>query len=130
MAVSGAKIMELAQGLGLSIDDLRCDETDEHDMVNVEESPGVYVHRKRQWGECFCHAYDDSECACGGLWEQRETERQAAEARAAFSNLASNLAVAAFGCLAFYYGSILDGSRERWRPGCGHPAPGFDDGRK
>lgn len=43
--------------------------------------------------------------------------------------LASNLAVAAFGCLAFYYGSILDSSRHAWRPGCGEPVPGFDTRR-
>lgn len=47
-------------------------------------------------------------------------------ARERLSNLASNLAAAAFGCLAFYYGSILDGSQAHWRPGCGKPAPSFD----
>lgn len=113
-------------------------DTEEHacsDMVNVEESPGVYVHRKRQWGECFCHAYDDSECACGGLWEQRETLRQRDEVRQRLSTLAANLAATAGLCAAFAQGEYFERDHwngrwpERsWRPGCGHPAPGIRRG--
>ena len=108
-------------------------DTEEHtcsDMVNVEESPGVYVYRKRRWGECFCHAYDDSECACGGLWERRETDRP-------FASISTCLRDAGALCAAFDAGHVdgyHEANRERgipqdprypnmrdWRPGCGKP---------
>lgn len=60
------------------------------------------------------------------------------------STLAANLAVAAFGQVMFDAGAANESAWQRamregptdwrhappWRPGCGHPAPGFDEGRK
>lgn len=104
------------------------------DMVYVETSPGEYERRHRRFGECFCYAREDGECACGGLWEQRQAERAEAAVELAYRTLAANLATAAALCLAWafchYHDSVRCICSRRpeagdWRPGCGRVAPGW-----
>lgn len=40
----------------------------QHRNAIWDDEAGVY--RMRRHGECTCEAWSDSECACGGCWEQ------------------------------------------------------------